>query len=105
MASNDSGRDTEYALSKILQMARVTKARFTDQGPATTSTTPNPKPPTSPILKLSGYQKKVSDSSTKPEVAPEAAPEAIRETTTAADTVAKIEETGKFYISDQKNKE
>ncbi|GKD19842.1 hypothetical protein Tco_1209000 [Tanacetum coccineum] len=77
-------------------LARITKARFTDQGPATTSATPNPKPPTSPILKLSRYQKKVSDSSTKPEVAPEA----VRETTTAADTVAKIEETSKFYISE-----
>ncbi|GKG25322.1 hypothetical protein Tco_0395950, partial [Tanacetum coccineum] len=82
------------------------------------------KPPTSPILTIGGSQNKASDSSTTPEVAHEVATEValevapevahevatevalevasevVRETTTAAITVAKIEETGEFYTSE-----
>ncbi|GJS16672.1 NB-ARC domains-containing protein [Tanacetum coccineum] len=85
MASGDSDWDAEDALYYHLQigeafsLARVTKARFTDQGPATTSATTNLKPPTSLIPTLSGYQKKASDSSTTPEVAPEVATEVAPE--------------------------
>ncbi|GKF10786.1 hypothetical protein Tco_0048712 [Tanacetum coccineum] len=84
-------------LGETFSLARVTEARFADQRPATTSATP-----TSPILTIGGYQNKASDSFTTPEVAREAALEvaleAVRETTTAADTVAKIEETGEFTL-------
>ncbi|GJT69616.1 protein TIC 62, chloroplastic isoform X1 [Tanacetum coccineum] len=52
----------------------------------------NLKPPTSPIPTPSGYQKKPSYSSATPEAAPEAAPEAVPESTTAVDTITKIED-------------
>ncbi|GKC70048.1 hypothetical protein Tco_1115931 [Tanacetum coccineum] len=48
----------------------------------------NLKPPTSPIPIPSGYQKKPSYSS----ATPEAAPEAVPESTTAVDTITKIED-------------
>ncbi|GKD57607.1 hypothetical protein Tco_1290994 [Tanacetum coccineum] len=72
MASEGSDPDVEYALSRLLQRG--------------------------------GSQKKASDSPTTPEVAHEVAPEipseALQETTTTADTVAKIEETYEFYTSE-----
>ncbi|GKF13870.1 hypothetical protein Tco_0055332, partial [Tanacetum coccineum] len=66
--------------------------------------------PTSPILTIGGSQNKAYGSSTIPEVTHEVATEvalevaskAIRETTTAADTVTKIEETVEFYTSELK---
>nr|GEX24571.1 ribonuclease H-like domain-containing protein [Tanacetum cinerariifolium] len=83
---------------EAFSLARVAKARFANQGPTTTSATPNLKPPTSLILTIGGSQNKASDSPTTPEVTHEVAPEipseALRETTTTAHTVAKIEETG-----------
>ncbi|GJZ15737.1 hypothetical protein Tco_0551414 [Tanacetum coccineum] len=109
-------RSNLTALGGAFSLVRVTEARFAAQGPATTSATPNLKPPTSPILTIGGSQNKASDSSTTPEVAHEVATEvalevatevalevaseAVRETTTAADTVVKIEETGEFYTSE-----
>ncbi|PWA30581.1 EF-hand domain pair [Artemisia annua] len=58
---------------------------------------------------LSGYQKKVSDSSATSEVAPEiateVAPEAVPKATTVVVTVTKIEETVKFYIPELEEKE
>ncbi|GKB44277.1 reverse transcriptase [Tanacetum coccineum] len=84
-------------LGEAFSLARVAEARFANQGPTTTNVTPNLKPPTSPILTIGGSQNKAFDSPTTPEVAHEVAPEipseALRETTTTADTVAKIEET------------
>ncbi|GKC39654.1 hypothetical protein Tco_1052038 [Tanacetum coccineum] len=93
-------------LGEAFSLARVAEARFANQGPTTTSVTPNLKPPTSPILTIGGSQNKTSDSPTTLEVAHEVAPEIpsedLRETTTTADTVAKIEETGEFYTSESK---
>ncbi|GKB16083.1 class II heat shock protein [Tanacetum coccineum] len=92
-------------LGEAFSLARIAKARFPNQGPTTTSATPNLKPPTSPVLTIGGSQNKASDSPTTLEVAHEVAPaipsEALRETTTTADTVAKIEETGEFYTSEE----
>ncbi|GKD55335.1 reverse transcriptase [Tanacetum coccineum] len=91
-------------LGEFFSLARVAEARFANQGPTTTSATPNLKPPTSPILTIGGSQKKAYDSPTTPEVAHEVAPEipleALQETNTTADTVAKIEETSEFYTSE-----
>ncbi|GJT52186.1 hypothetical protein Tco_0978343 [Tanacetum coccineum] len=84
-------------LGEAFSLARVAEARFANQGPTTTCATPNLKPPTSPILTIGGSQNKACDSPTTPEVAPEIPSEALRETTTTADTVAKIKETGEFY--------
>ncbi|GJZ51608.1 hypothetical protein Tco_0606123 [Tanacetum coccineum] len=60
-------------------LARVVEARFANQGPTTTSATPNLKPPTSPILTIGGSQNKASDSPTAPEVAHEVAPQKLYE--------------------------
>ncbi|GKC24773.1 hypothetical protein Tco_1026923 [Tanacetum coccineum] len=101
MASEGSDPDAEYALSRLLQrgtvaeyqnefemlisrvsfsLARITEARFADQGPATTSATPT--------FPIGGSPNKASDSSTTPEVSSEA----VREATTAGwPRVAKIE--------------
>nr|GEU44070.1 alpha/beta hydrolase domain-containing protein 13 [Tanacetum cinerariifolium] len=112
-------------LGEAFSLARVTEARFKDErattnivmeacfadlGPASTNATLNLKPLISLILTLSGYQKKAYDSSTTPDITPEVATkvalevalEAVRETKTATDTVAKIEETSEFYISESK---
>nr|GEY52839.1 reverse transcriptase [Tanacetum cinerariifolium] len=61
-------------LGEAFSLARVAEARFANQGPTTT---------------------KVSH-----EVAQEIPSEALRETTTTADTVAKIKETYEFYTSE-----
>nr|GEW02966.1 alpha/beta hydrolase domain-containing protein 13 [Tanacetum cinerariifolium] len=106
-------------LGEAFSLARITEARFKDErattnivmeacfanlGPASTNATLNLKPLISLILTLSGYQKKSYDSFTTsnitPEVATKVALEAVRETKTATDTVAKIEETSEFYISE-----
>ncbi|GKA79109.1 hypothetical protein Tco_0785705 [Tanacetum coccineum] len=106
MASEGIDSEAEYALSRQMQrgvafsLARVVEARFANQGPTTTSATPNLKPPTSPILIIGGSQNKASDSPTAPEVAHEVAPHKLYETTTTTDTVAKIEETSEFYTSE-----
>nr|GEW53182.1 hypothetical protein [Tanacetum cinerariifolium] len=85
-------------LGEAFLLSLVVEARFANQGPTTTGATPNLKPPTSPILTIGGSQNKAFDSPTTPEAAHEVAleipSEALRETTTTADTVAKIEETG-----------
>ncbi|GKC88729.1 hypothetical protein Tco_1149378 [Tanacetum coccineum] len=61
-------RSNPTTLGEAFSLAYITEACFADQGPATTIATP-----TSPILTISGYQNKASDSS--PEVAIEVATE------------------------------
>ncbi|GKC73436.1 hypothetical protein Tco_1119319 [Tanacetum coccineum] len=93
----DEWSTTDITITNDLNAGVQRASDLADQRPATTSATP-----TSSILTIGGYQNKASDSFTTPEVAREAAlevaPEAVRETTTAADTVAKIEETGEFTL-------
>ncbi|GJY82832.1 receptor-like protein 12 [Tanacetum coccineum] len=89
-------------LGQAFSLARIAEPRFANQGPTTMSATPNLKPPTSPILTIGRSQNKASNSSTKPEVAHEVATKVALEDlqeTTAADTVAKIEETGEFFTN------
>ncbi|GKD02234.1 hypothetical protein Tco_1177208 [Tanacetum coccineum] len=109
-----SDPDAEYALSRLLQRGTVAEyqnefemliSRVTGKSNSllTTIYISGLKPALQRVLlwsnptTLGGSQNKAFDSPTTPEVAHEVAPEipskALRETTTTADTVAKIEET------------
>nr|GEV50342.1 hypothetical protein [Tanacetum cinerariifolium] len=116
MASDGSDPDAEYALFRLLQRDTMSEyqnefemliSRVTGKSDSLLASIyifgqrallwSNP-------TTLGGSKNKTSDSSTTPEVAHEVATKvasyALRETTTAADTVAKIEETGEFYTSE-----
>ncbi|GJW71812.1 hypothetical protein Tco_0128729 [Tanacetum coccineum] len=126
MASEGIDSEAEYALSRQLQralqrallwsnpttlgvafsLARVVEARFANQGPTTTSATPNLKPPTSPILTI--MIPKISiliPNSTRrlhTKLHHSTFKKPVRKTLNykPADTVAKIEETSEFYTSE-----
>ncbi|GJY50163.1 hypothetical protein Tco_0440119 [Tanacetum coccineum] len=117
MASEGSDPDAEYALSRLLQRGTVAEyhnefemviSRVTGKSNSllTTIYISGLKPALQRALlwsnptTLGGSQNKAFDSPTTPEVAPEVPSKALRETTTTADTVAKIEETSEFYTSE-----